>query len=312
LKSITWRNYETAQKSGEIRFAKLADGKVFPEKIDPNEGSYNHVVIDVQIEEKIPKDLTGTISFTVLDPMNQCATSKGDRIGSGINDNGTCQMNNKTFSISMTEEKGTQIGVRLSMDPAQPDANFIIAGHPRKEAMEKIVIRTTDLSDKDYKTPIISGGNGNEQIIQTELLTVWRTLWCELDRMKSPDTQADILKRCGDRFDRGFNAKDHSKLPDDGEENHQGFDLFAQPSIPDITLLKSQLSLSCVDAKGMPDTWNKTRDVEFVHNLNLYPKNPQYSSDGYPLDESGNPVRNLQGWSGFPVQEIGLNKVDFW
>jgi hypothetical protein len=285
LKSVVWRTYETAQKDSNYRVAKLTGEKVFPEKNDPKEESYNCVVIDISIEETIPKGLKGKIFFKLLDPMNQCKTSNGERIGSTINDNGTCKMDYDNFEVDFTENSGTKKGIVLKINPAQPGANFIIVGHPRKETKEKIIIKTTDPNDKDLKTPIISGGNGNEQIIQTDLLTVWRTLWCELDQMEEPgyniqdiaelDINDDsIIDYRDDRIERElyFADKDKGKkwdttVPDNEAEKHATFDLHMQPPLPTIDFLTQQLKQACVSVEEYKN--NELKKLPFLPNLSI-------------------------------------------
>ena len=69
-----------------------------------------------------------------------------------------------------------------TIDPAHAGDNYIVAVHPNSETLSKYRFKSTN--GKILQRPNNSGGWVNlVQTMQTEMLTVWRTLWIELDQM---------------------------------------------------------------------------------------------------------------------------------
>ncbi|MDR1483573.1 MAG: hypothetical protein LBT09_01990, partial [Planctomycetaceae bacterium] len=144
---------------------------------------------------------------------------------------------------------------------------------------------------------------------QSKLLTVWRTLWIELDRMAKPvvqttvnapasqdgfdfnncDTSGNVISRKA-TYDVTTHNVNNSGNWDMSVQNSWGntpptgsepddFDVANQPDYPDISLLKTAMKAACVDVNEATDTiitgWGLTsrRETTFTHNLTAWDNN---------------------------------------
>jgi hypothetical protein len=84
------------------------------------------------------------------------------------------------------------------------------------------------------------------------MLTVWRTLWVELDSMGSPDAP-------------GISAKNRGTFV--GEPGHMEDDVKFTPGPPDISFLVSEFEKALIAVKQLPSAYDTRDDLPFVHNL---------------------------------------------
>lgn len=301
LDRIEWESVETPKTANGQNLAylgaqpegsPLAGLAVFPEMDKPADKGgrlYDFVRINVRIAQAVPEGLEGNIHLAFLDPMNQCKTFHGDRVGRAINDNGACQQHPATLQI--TNEHGTAFYFSRQITNSRAGSNFIVAGHPRSETRDNIVI---DMNDSDLKTPIVKDGDGSESIIQTDLLTVWRTLWCELDHMAMPGHDIQDVWRESDgtlRLRETYFATSEKGITWDDvapENEPVTFDVRQQPPLPDISLLSTLLFQACI--KVAEYGYNTEKVLPFKPNLNsdevLYKHNNEYGKNYRSIPEA--------------------------
>ena len=175
------------------------DGKrIYPET-DLSGTLKNTVNVRVTLENAIPEGMTGSLRLMVLDPMNQCKDGNNESVGSFSSwqhDSWQCDNYGSytlTNSLYFTEETISNTAL-LTITQANPGDNYIIVASPDDNLYEHAFIYIGLGSTTDYKTPYILTSDGSAPVPaeqKTELLTVWRTLWLEVDQLKYGDEVAE-------------------------------------------------------------------------------------------------------------------------
>ncbi|MDR1480807.1 MAG: hypothetical protein LBJ00_17920, partial [Planctomycetaceae bacterium] len=260
--------------------------RVFPEKATPNGVIENKFELVFELEVAATADTT--LYYQILDPKNfiglgNTANTDGpwqsdrDNYATLSSTTGSIVVATGTSSVALTVVvypagyTGTKLSgnaTTIIIDSAHAGDNFIVVVDTDQAKVDAAALGET--GDSRYKET--SG------LTQTEQLTVWRTLWIELDQMATPNmTIAD-----------GFDPAEQGITWDvvEGTPNPEpvNFDIFDQPSKPDISLLTTAMKAACIEIKEIsqdaahnswitndttsvtPNTWDTTT-TSFVHNL---------------------------------------------
>ncbi|MDR1479742.1 MAG: LamG domain-containing protein, partial [Planctomycetaceae bacterium] len=285
--------------------------RVFPEKSTPNGVIENKFELVFELE--VAATANTTLYFKIFDPDNF--------IGLGNNDNNatawtgsdnyaslSATIGSVTIAAGATSTALTVVvypanytGTKLTgnsttvvIDSAHAGDNFIVVvDTDQTKVNTNAALGTTE--DTRYKET-----NG---LTQSELLTVWRTLWMELDQMATPTaTLADGFDPSNQGTTWGYTAPANEPL---------NFDVLAQPTKPDISLLTTAMKAACIEVKEVsqnPENWEWIADendssglanggwrteTPFIHNL------PEWSNDAF------NSVANQS-------IDITTNEHEFW
>jgi hypothetical protein len=187
-----------------------------------------------------------------------------DTIITSGNNNGV--ITREPESTNLNKMSGSLVGrtyVKFTT-PAHAGDDYIGVAHPESG------LTITVTSDQNNPKAQIST-TVLPDTYQSKLLTVWRTLWIELDRMVKPKGQNAASDPNPDGFayaDKG--TKWDTTVP---SSEPTDFDLLEQPNYPDISLLETAMKAACVDAKEATTAiitgWGLTsrRETPFVHNI---------------------------------------------
>lgn len=135
------------------------------------------------------------------------------------------------------------------------------------------------------------------------MLTVWRTLWFELDRMKAPVLPTDYGQmsdgfRYMDKVTYNSNgtinnatsqAWDTQEISN-GQKEPFSFDLAVQPSLPSLTRTSQYLTEACIQVQGVSSDqvkeWSNKTVLEmpsFVRHLDIYTQTEQSVGRDIPV-----------------------------
>ena len=217
--------------------------RCFPERSDPDPESDNHneILTLVTLAAPIPGGMTGTVHIDWFDPDNpRGSTITPSHNGPGLRDNrGDFAIDNTTLTFA----SGTQQQwATCTISPAHAGDNYIVAVHPNEGIVQLAEINplnnTIAIAYENENNG--SGGNGSggtsyHNLTKSDMLTVWRTLWVELDQMAAPDVVAN--------------------------PQYVGM---TQPPKPDISLLQTAMLAACVDVKELPVGLNTNSTAVFA------------------------------------------------
>ena len=135
-------------------------------------------------------------------------------------------------SISLVAEETTYT-VQMTITKPHPGNNFITAVHHR----DKVVLNDYRFDDNGRTLYLMHQGNRRDvpDEFQTLLLTVWRTLWMELDDMVAPDPDV------------------HGPFDGAGVGND---DVYLDPPLPPIGLTQSSLQAALIEVRPLPAEYN--------------------------------------------------------
>jgi len=162
--------------------------RIYPET-DLSGTLKNTVNVRVTLENAIPEGMTGSLRLMVLDPMNQCKDGNNQSVGSFSSwQHDFWQYDNYgsytlTNSLYFAEETISNTAL-LTITQANPGDNYIVVSAPDDNLYENAFIYIAVNSTTDYKTPYFLTSDGSSPVPEkqkTELLTVWRRLWLEVD-----------------------------------------------------------------------------------------------------------------------------------
>jgi predicted Zn-dependent protease with MMP-like domain len=181
----------------------------------------------------------------------------------------TCADANKAAISSDPNSGGKQTADNTStivIDSAHVGDNFIVV----VDTVQSKVTTTAALGTTEN-----SRYKESHNYTQTDLLTVWRTLWMELDQMAAPTATA------ADGFDPNDQGTTWDNTASVGEPIN--FDVLAQPEPPDISLLTTSMAVACIEVKEVSqdsENWSWIIDANgdlqnggwrtetpFVHNM---------------------------------------------
>jgi hypothetical protein len=240
--------------------------RVFPEKSTPTGAIENKFELVFELEAAATTDTT--LYFKILDPDNFIGLGNfdpesiwPDTATSWLGSDNYATLSATTSSVTIatgttsatltivvypadyTGTKLTGNAETIVIDTAHAGDNFIVVADTDQTKTNAAALGTTEATR--YKE-----SHGYEQ---TELLTVWRTLWMELDQMATPTaTAADGLALANQGTGEG--NWDYT-APTDEPTN---FDVLAQPAKPDISLLTTAMMAACIEVKEVsqdPENW---------------------------------------------------------
>jgi hypothetical protein len=306
--SVVWEQGHAEQRFENL-WLPLADGpEVFPEKNEHDGQTFNQVKIVVTLTAPCAPTVDCTVKLKVLDPdhfhnpvnaddefdpNDTFGTGPGGATNIEHNDNrlssggiGSPGMTLLDTSLTIPAGVTTAFTIGTITEP-QPGNNYIVPAVPRTY---KII--STGISDDDGVTvvrmvsdfgspPTITYVNVPEKY-HTDILTVWRTLWVELDSMRAPNAN-----------DAGgpFLAE-----PDTNA------DLSFDPVDPSIGLFGAQYARACIDVKTVPAALDVTDGEHVV----IDPANP-----GFFLRNMEDP--DSEGLRASAMADIAdENSDDFW
>jgi hypothetical protein len=230
---------------------------------------HNMVNVHVSLTSAIPAGMTGTLHLRVYDPDNLILDGPTDTADDGdpnsFESDGLYEPNdNQDSGLGMsparpeitfgTGEINCERTFTIPNGKRQPGNNYIVAASSNMPAPNEYYhFRDDDGFTLYYNEQQSgSGGSGGGTVpidlpwnLRTSELTVWRTLWTELDSMAAPG-----------EGDGPFGST--QPQPDD-----QSFD----PHNPDISFLTSQMGGACVQVQTLPATYDTRDDLAFQHNF---------------------------------------------
>ena len=159
----------------------------------------------------------------------------------------------------LTFEEGEQTEqTKLEIIHAQPGNNYIVAALPKRPSESQNILERVRFDDDAFTLKY--EWNGEEKGVprnkRTELLTVWRTLWLELDSMWEP-TSTD--------------PPPDGQGPFGGDPNHAEYDvnLGDLPNVP-TTLLAPNFAPANIEVDFIPAGANRTPEGTFQHYVMEY------------------------------------------
>jgi hypothetical protein len=136
--------------------------------------------------------------------------------------------------VGYTGTKATGNNNTIVIDAAHAGDNFIVVVDTTQNNVNNLA--TLGATETERYTE-------SHGYYQSELLTVWRTLWMELDVMATPT--ATIT----DGFDPANQGTTWSLPGNIPTTEPANFDILAQPTKPDITLLQTAMLAACIEVK---------------------------------------------------------------
>ena len=331
IESVVWLPQGTPNtrnpNTTPVYLAKLeAHGgayRAFPEKKEPflknpttgaitPSPAYNVVEARITLVIKIPDYMGGKIGvYTAwFDPKNPKGSKKTHKPDGTLittpatpisantirDNNGMIDMNGSTVTFNANEKSKDK---SFTITSAYAGDDYIVAVHPNLGTVNLYRLKASD--GKTLERPNGNGWADVDGELQTKILTVWRTLWVELDRMKAPslpttpgtasdgftfDTKyaGSVTKDDGSGKQIPIQQLWDTQLRVDPATGHEpdDFDLAVQPTFPDIILLFPALHAACIDAKALTQqqsqnwsiAWNPT--VSFVRWLPAW-SNPAFT-----------------------------------
>jgi len=207
IQSVTWKE-RTAELSDDPHQSDESV-RVYPEK-DLDGTLKNKLKVQVELVKEVPDGMEGTVFLKILDPHNQCTggSSNGMESVIPISDWLLDESDNfgyANFVLSSLLFEGHNIetletdkiqNATFEINSAHAGDNYIVVAMPNSESCDAVSIQTVPDAEGicDYKTPGFDGGNGSVPVSEnhkTSLLTVWRTLWLEVDQLQYEDEVAE-------------------------------------------------------------------------------------------------------------------------
>jgi len=209
IQSVDWVPVDSCTNAIQLGPNPVYNGgglRCFPEQSEPGGTTHNKILTQVTLAAAIPSGMTGTVFVDWFDPDNpRGSTITPNHNGPGKRDNhgimkiegkltgetklefaaGTMQQQAICELTSNHEEQATQA--------AHAGDNYIVAAHPNSgvvgrakiDASNNIAVPVTTSGGSGGSGSGGSGGSGGTSSIllkKSDMLTVWRTLWVELDK----------------------------------------------------------------------------------------------------------------------------------
>ncbi|MGL6196710.1 MAG: hypothetical protein ACRC2T_18005, partial [Thermoguttaceae bacterium] len=218
--------------------------RVFPEKPTPTSTVQNTVSLNFNVNYAIAMDRV--MYFKILDPENYANIKNGtssQTFNGGDNNWKPANLYGKIIEVTIPAGKKTA-PYTLTISDGYAGDNFIVAASFTKARVEAAKLGTTLTTWNKLDQPA-----ADTDVKQTSLLTVWRTLWIELDQMAMPTaTAADGFDPANQGNGNGqWNYTVPTPEPTD-------FDVLFQPQKPDISLLTTAMVAACITVKEIDQT----------------------------------------------------------
>jgi len=246
----------------------LGGYRIFPERTEPGGTVYDRVAVRVTIDPRMPVGFSDTVHFQVFDPDYYVDGGQADTPEDGDpNDNepGMHRPDDNFGGVGISPTRAElefasgqwEQSVVLRITEPQPGNNFVLAAHHSRQVLDRY-----HFHDDEGKNLWVTDQGREELIVpphrSDNWLTVWRTLWMELDDMVAPDPAPE--PRGGGPFDGAGVGND---------------DVYLDPPIPLIALAQNELQWGLIEVKALPAEHNNqdampgdgTGTLEFRHNL---------------------------------------------
>ena len=273
------------------------------------------VAVEVMVNESVPLDMFGKVYLESFDPINPVMRTpyqnepEDDDGNKPDDNNGNATLSETILTFDAGQQNKT---VQFNFATAQPGDNYIVAVHPNTGIVDDIYTfeKWAQWNASNYQGIIggtllykVPGDFGDctllPENLQTQMLTVWRTLWMELDRMAAPvlptapgqvsdgfafdtkyatslvDSNGNPIK---DIWDTQHHVDTNGHEPDDFDlVSIDGNGVPLPLAFPDTSLLIQALQLACIDAVVVDiaklASWNlnyQQPTVPFQRNLTRY------------------------------------------
>ena len=294
ISSIIWTPVDGF--TNKIKLAVNGDGeRCFPEKDAPNGTLHNQINVSVLLAQNVFDNVTSgkvTVHLDWFDPDNPVTSTlipapTNNKNGKRDNNGAISNVDYKTLEFVYADNK-----VRTSkwtITNAYAGDNWLIAAHPNAGVVSKYEFATADAPNNIFKGRTLmypKPGGSLEKLpssMQTKILTVWRTLWIELDQMAPPTAGSgsgfdfNTAEKYGGGFPPIGTAADGKWI--DGTEytllngEPKNFDVKFPPPKPNISSFPSLFQAACIDVKeatpAIIASWGLTSrpTTPFVRNL---------------------------------------------
>lgn len=207
VSSVAWENSQESLTPGETssHLNLISDGsngyKAFVEQpLNTSTGALNPekniATARVTLAVQLPVGMTATVCVDWFDPDNPIdCTITASGYGKGKRDNhGTIsQISSNVLTFNVVT--GTRFGfVTLTINGGYAGDNYILAAHPNFGVMERAEVRNNNVvvpvtdNNASGGSSSSGGSSGGDDayaafLDKTSMLTVWRSLWVERDRM---------------------------------------------------------------------------------------------------------------------------------
>jgi len=264
IQSVSWEPVDSNNKIklGGNTTANGGGQRCFPEKDSPNGGVNNEINVKVTLSQNVFTNVTsGTVTVHVdwFDPDNPVKstllpTPTHNKQGKRDNSGTIANFNSKTLTFTYPHN---QVVTKWLISNAYAGDNHIVAAHPNAGVIAKYEFATANapngiFAGRTLMYPKPSGGfeklPGN---MQTEMLTVWRTLWIERKQMANP-TEGLGTNQFNPATKYSGSGSFVGKQWMDGNEDTMpanepsDFDVKFQPPLPDLTRTVEQFARVCI------------------------------------------------------------------
>ncbi|MDR2644244.1 MAG: hypothetical protein LBC74_15800, partial [Planctomycetaceae bacterium] len=159
--------------------------KIYPEKSKPSDTQpFNVAELKATLTQQIPGSMNASLYFYVTDNTNDRPGDSTDIVITGGTNNGTTTREPEAANFNTMY--GSKVGrtyVKFNT-PAHAGDDYIGVAHP-ESGLTVIVTSSPSNPKAQVGTTILPDE------YQSKLLTVWRTLWIERDRMLAPNPQTN-------------------------------------------------------------------------------------------------------------------------
>ncbi|NQU22486.1 MAG: hypothetical protein HQ567_14510 [Candidatus Nealsonbacteria bacterium] len=276
--------------------------RLFPEQLTPNDTSENYKSVDLLLR----RDPNGpmpqqTVYLKVLDPANHVTTDANNGPLTYSFNGQDCSVG-QVLTVEFPQgEKHVFVQCTLQRPGQSFDGdcfagdNFIAVVDADQTVVTAATLGTTPAT----RYQVFDAGG--QQLSHSDLLTVWRTLWMELDRMAAPVAPTETNPSSD-----GFAYADEAVYNANGEwgsgkwgptaptndTEPKDFDVLAQPDKPDMSILQPAMLAACIEVNEIiqsgPDAFDTSEwtggDMDGSENHNAW-------------DETTPFVRELGDWT---------------
>ena len=324
IKNIEWVVRAASPDTNGHDFGQLdkpnGNHRIFPEKPNPSATNCNEAELKVTINPAIGNGAVGELSLALFDPANQQLLNSnldhpdGNGKKMGVPDDNFGGIGASLNTTTLTFSNGASVSsVYLTVDQANAGNNWVVGISPVASILGDARVSETGTKSTLEMTPVTNRVY-QQVLFLSAMLTTWRTLWMELDRMAAPSMTVD------DGFDP---AKQYGgAIPNPPISGFWGtavpspeptdFDLFFQPPKPDISLLTSAMVAACITVREVtqgadgttnatwitgdsastnPNEWDNT--TPFVHN-----RQTTFASSAVAISD--------------PSRDVKKNTPEFW
>lgn len=207
VSSVAWENAPIVSTPGETssHLNLISDGsngyKAFVEQpLNTSTGALNPekniATARVTLAVQLPVGMTATVYVDWFDPDNPIgSTITASGYGKGKRDNHGTISQISSNVLTFNAVTGTRFGfVTLTINGGYAGDNYILAAHPNFGVMERAEVRNNNVvvpvidNNASGGSSSSGGSSGGDDayaafLDKTSMLTVWRSLWVERDRM---------------------------------------------------------------------------------------------------------------------------------